>query len=404
MENLSFEPKQFFTEQELIELTQALIRIPSHKNAPGQERDIAVFMNDFFQKHHIQSVLQPVVGERCNVIARVLGNGTGRSLMFNGHTDTVLPFQMTVDPFAATLKDGNIYGRGAVDMKGALACFMMTMVAMSRSGFVPGGDVIFTGVIGEEGKSEGTEYIVKSDIRADAAIVGEPSDYEYAISHRGLEWFDVTIRGKASHSGRPDKGVNAIEHAMTFIQRVKQDLYPILKEKYDEYSGESVMNFGTITGGTEQSTVADICVIRLDRRYIPGETKESVMSEYQSIIDQLKAEDPRFDAEIQVTPESLLELYHPPLITSVNEPIVSAVRESIKDVIQREPTITRGIGWSDAALLRVYANIPTVVFGPGDLSLAHTENEHISVEDLVNGTDIYCRLVQKFTTLPPDEI
>ena len=403
MEMHYFKPRDFYTSQELVELTQSLIRIPSHKDTPGQERDIAAFMNEYLQNNQIESVLHPVVDERSNVIARVLGNGTGRSLMFNGHTDTVLPYNMTVDPYAAEIKDGKIYGRGAVDMKGALACFMMTLIIMRRSGFVPGGDVIFTGVIGEEGKSEGTEYIVKSDIRADAAIVGEPSDYEYAVGHRGLEWFDVIIRGKSSHSGRPERGVNAIEHAMTFIQRVKQDLYPVLKEKYDEYSGESVMNFGTITGGTEQSTVADRCVIRLDRRFIPGETKESVMAEYQDIIDRLSKEDPTFDAEIRVTPESLLELYHPPLITSVNEPIVSAVRESIRDVILREPAITRGIGWSDAGLLKTYANIPTVVFGPGDLSLAHTEQEHISIEDLMNGVDIYCRLVQKFTTMPLEE-
>ena len=402
MKTTNFNPRDFYTEKELVSLTQDLIRIPSHKDTPGQERDIAVFMNEYLQKHHIQSVLHPVVDERCNVVARILGNGTGRSLMFNGHTDTVLPYNMTVDPYAGEIIDRNIYGRGAVDMKGAIACFMLTLIVIQRAGFVPGGDVIFTGVIGEEGKSEGTEYIVKSDIRADAAVVGEPSDYEYAVGHRGLEWFDVIIYGKASHSGRPDRGVNAIEHAMTFIQRVKQDLYPILKQKYDEYTGESVMNFGTITGGTEQSTVADRCIIRLDRRYIPGETKESVMAEYQEIIDRLMGEDPTFKAEIRVTPESLLELYHPPLITSVNEPIVTAVRESIKEVIHREPAITRGIGWSDAGLLKTYANIPTVVFGPGDLSLAHTEEEHIGIDDLINGVDIYCRLVQKFTTLAPE--
>jgi acetylornithine deacetylase/succinyl-diaminopimelate desuccinylase len=86
----------------------------------------------------------------------------------------------------------------------------------------------------------------------------------------------------------------------------------------------------------------------------------------------------------------------------MNEPIVSALRESIRDVIHREPGITKGIGWSDAALLKVYANIPTVVFGPGDLALAHTEEEHIAIDDLMNGMDIYCRLVQRFTTMPPE--
>jgi acetylornithine deacetylase/succinyl-diaminopimelate desuccinylase family protein len=402
MTNDYFNPKDFYKEEELIKLTQDLVRIPSHKDTPGFERDVANYIHNYMLKEGISSELHPVIGERSNVVVTIKGDGTGHSLMFNGHTDTVLPYNMTVEPFKAFIEDGKIYGRGSVDMKGALASFMMTLIAIKRSGFVPGGDIIFTAVIGEEGRSEGTEYIVKSDIRADAAIVGEPSDFEYAIGHRGLEWFDVTFYGKASHSGKPELGVNAIEQAMNFINRVKEDLYPKLKDKYDEHMGGSVMNFGTITGGTEASTVADKCILRIDRRYIPGEDAETAMAEYQDIIDSLNAEDSTFNAKIEVTPESILALFHPPLITSFNEPIVTVVRESIKNIINEEPTITRGIGWSDAALLKTYANIPTVVLGPGDLSLAHTEREHVKIIDLVNAVDIYSNIAQSFTKLAKD--
>lgn len=399
MTELYFNPRDFYREEELIELTQSLIRIPSHKDTPGFEREVAEFINQFLLNEGIESELHPVIDGRPNVVATIRGDGCGHSLMFNGHTDTVLPYNMTIEPFSAFIDDGKIFGRGSVDMKGALACFMMTLVAVKRSGFIPGGDLIFTGVIGEEGKSEGTEYIVNSNIRADAAIVGEPSDYEYAIGHRGLEWFDVTFYGKASHSGKPELGVNAIEQAMTFINKVKEVLYPKLKEKYNEYMGGSVMNFGTISGGTEQSTVADKCILRIDRRFIPGEDKDTAMAEYQEIIDLLKAEDKTFNAKIEITPESILALYHPPLITSFNEPIVTSVRQAVKNVIHTEPTITRGIGWSDAALLKTYANIPTVVLGPGDLSLAHTEAEFVKIIDLINHVDIYTNIVQSFTKL-----
>lgn len=399
MTELYFNPRDFYREEELIELTQSLIRIPSHKDTPGFEREVAEFINQFLLNEGIESELHPVIDGRPNVVATIRGDGSGHSLMFNGHTDTVLPYNMTIEPFSAFIDDGKIFGRGSVDMKGALACFMMTLVAVKRSGFIPGGDLIFTGVIGEEGKSEGTEYIVNSNIRADAAIVGEPSDYEYAIGHRGLEWFDVTFYGKASHSGKPELGVNAIEQAMTFINKVKEVLYPKLKEKYNEYMGGSVMNFGTISGGTEQSTVADKCILRIDRRFIPGEDKDTAMTEYQEIIDLLKAEDKTFNAKIEITPESILALYHPPLITSFNEPIVTSVRQAVKNVIHTEPTITRGIGWSDAALLKTYANIPTVVLGPGDLSLAHTEAEFVKIIDLINHVDIYTNIVQSFTKL-----
>ncbi len=399
MTELYFNPRDFYREEELIELTQSLIKIPSHKDTPGFEREVAEFINQFLLNEGIESELHPVIDGRPNVVATIRGDGSGHSLMFNGHTDTVLPYNMTIEPFSAFIDDGKIFGRGSVDMKGALACFMMTLVAVKRSGFIPGGDLIFTGVIGEEGKSEGTEYIVNSNIRADAAIVGEPSDYEYAIGHRGLEWFDVTFYGKASHSGKPELGVNAIEQAMTFINKVKEVLYPKLKEKYNEYMGGSVMNFGTISGGTEQSTVADKCILRIDRRFIPGEDKDTAMAEYQEIIDLLKAEDKTFNAKIEITPESILALYHPPLITSFNEPIVTSVRQAVKNVIHTEPTITRGIGWSDAALLKTYANIPTVVLGPGDLSLAHTEAEFVKIIDLINHVDIYTNIVQSFTKL-----
>lgn len=391
-----FNVKDYYNVGELINLTQELIRIPSHKDIPTQEKGVAEFIYMYCKENNIEVEVQDVVDDRKNVIAYIRGDGTGKSLMFNGHLDTVTHYDMIIDPFKAEIKDGYIWGRGAVDMKGALASVLMTMVAMKRADYTPGGDIIFTGVIGEEGKSEGTEHIVKSDLRADAAIVCEPSNYEYAVGHRGLEWFDIIIKGKASHSGTPEKGINAIEKAMNFIQKVKEVLYPKLKERCNEYMGESLMNFGTIQGGTGQSTVADSVILRIDRRYVPGETVESVMEDYQEIIDLLKIEDPTFNAEVRRTPESVLELNHPPLITSMNEPIVFAVRESIKEVINHEPKLTRGIGWTDAALLKAYAEIPTIVFGPGDLALAHTEDERIEIDDLVNAVDIYSRVIDKF--------
>ncbi len=391
-----FAANNYYDVEELIKLTQDLIRIPSHKDIPTQEKEVGDFIYNFCKENDIEVELQNVVDERNNVIAYIQGTGDGRSIMFNGHLDTVTPYDMIIDPFGAEIKDGYIWGRGSVDMKGALASILMTMVAMKRANYVPGGYVVFAGVIGEEGKSEGTEHLINSNLRTDGAIAAEPSNYEYAVGHRGLEWFDITIKGKSTHSGTPEKGVNAIEKAMDFIHEVKTKLYPKLKERSDLYAGESVMNFGTIHGGTGQSTVADNVILRIDRRYVAGETVESVMAEYQEIIDSLKKEDPDFKAEIRVTPESELKLNHPPLVTSKDEPIVYAVRSAVKEVINMEPNITRGIGWTDAALLTTYCKIPTVVFGPGDLALAHTEDERISIEDLVNAVDIYGRIIDKF--------
>lgn len=388
--------KKYYDLEELVQLTQKLIKIPSHKDTPGREKEVAEYIYNFCRENGLEAELQKVDGERCNVLAYLKGDGKGRSLMLNGHTDTVPPYNMTVDPFGAEIKDGCIFGRGAVDMKGALACMLTAMLALKRSGAKLKGDVVFAGVIGEEERSEGTEYIVKSGLKTDGAIVGEPSNYEYAIGHRGLEWLEIVIKGKAAHGGVPHLGVNAIEKAAVLINKIKKELYPRLEERFNEYMGPSVMNFGVIEGGSQPSTVADKCSIKIDRRYIPGETVETVLKEYQDIIDAIKAEDPEFDAEIIRMPNNMLTLDHLPLMTPPEDPIVLAVRESIKEVIGREPEITRRRGWTDAALLSNFAKIPTVVFGPGDISYSHTKDERVKIVDLEKAVDIYSRVIQRF--------
>lgn len=387
---------EFYSLNELIDLTQGLIRIPSHKDAPGREERVAKYIYNFCVENGLEAELLSVDGERCNVMAYLRGDNTGKTLILNGHTDTVPPYDMTIDPFAAEIRENAIWGRGAVDMKGPIASMLITMLGIKRSRKKLRGDVIFTGVIGEEERSEGTEYLVKSGIKAHGAIVGEPSNYEYAVGHRGLEWLEIIIKGRAAHGGVPHLGINAIEKAAKLIERIKRDLYPSIKDRYNEYMGPSVMNFGVIEGGNQPSTVADRCSIKIDRRYVPGETVESVLKEYQDIIESLKAEDPEFDAEIIRMPNNMLTLDHLYLITPTDHPIVTTLRASIEEVINREPSITRRRGWTDAALLSNYGDIPTVVFGPGDISYSHTKDERVKISELVDAVDIYSRVIEKF--------
>ena len=388
--------QSYYTLEELIQLTQALIRIPSHKDVPTREKEVAEYIYDFCHQNGLEAEMELIEGERSNVLVFLKGDGTGRTLMLNGHTDTVPPYNMTIDPYAAEIRDNCIFGRGAVDMKGPIASMLICMLAIKRSGVKLKGDVIFTGVIGEEERSEGTEYLVKSGLKADGAVVGEPSNYEYAIGHRGLEWLEIIIKGKAAHGGVPHLGINAIEKAAVLIERIKKELYPKLKERFNEYMGPSVMNFGVIQGGSQPSTVADECRIKIDRRYIPGETVGSVLKEYQDIIDSLKQEDADFDAELIRMPNNMLTMDHLYLMTPPDDPIVSAVKESIQEVIQREPEITRKRGWTDAALLSNFLNIPTVVFGPGKITYSHTKDERVEIKELADAVDIYARIIKKF--------
>lgn len=380
-----------------VKLTQELVRIPSHKLVDDRESDVAEFLFNYCKKNGLDVEFQEVENKRRNVIARLKGKGTGKNLIFNGHIDTVPPYEMTIDPFSGEIINGYVLGRGSNDMKGALACMITSMINIKNSNKVLGGDLILTAAVGEEEKSDGTELVVKSGIRADGAIVGEPSNYGYALGHRGLEWIEIKIDGKIAHGGIPESGVNAISKAAKLIRKIEDELMPKLKQRQNEWMGPSVMNFGLIKGGTQPSSVADSCIIQIDRRYLPEENVASVIKEYQDIIDALSKEDPEFKAEIIRMETNLMEEFdHAPLIAQPDSEIAKTVYNVLKEFNNKEPNIEKRRGWTDAGVLSTYGKIPTVVTGPGDLKYSHAKDEKIPVIDLVNYVEIYTQIAEKF--------
>jgi len=388
------------TPDEIAGLTSDLIRIPSHWDVPTKEVEMVEAIAAFLNKEKIPFSLQLVEGKRNNIIATIPGSGGGKSLALSGHLDTVPPYDMEVDPFAAEMVDGKIYGRGAVDMKGPVAAMLMTLAAYRRAGVTLKGDLVFAGVLAEETNSDGSETLIRSGFKTDAAIVGEPSDREYAIGHRGLEWIEVEFFGKTAHGGVPREGINAIVHAAKFICRVEKELAPKLAERDHPHMGPSVMNFGRIEGGTQPSTVADSCIVRMDRRYISSESLEEVISEYQQILNDLSREDPTFKAELRLMDiGTMAHFHHVPLETSPDDPIVEAVTRSIRDVSGVEPRMTTRRGWTDAAIFGHYGKIPTVVFGPGSLSRSHSKAEYITVDELHEGFRTYVSIAARYCGL-----
>lgn len=382
---------------ELVELVRKMISVPSHWDVQTMEEEIVRELADYFNDVGLSFELQPVDERRSNIIARVQGTGGGRSLALNGHLDTVPPYNMTVEPFEAVIENNRIYGRGAVDMKGPIAAMIMTLLAFRRTGIKLKGDLIFTGVLAEETNSDGCETLIESGFRSDGAIVGEPSNREYAIAHRGLEWLEIEILGKRAHGGIPEAGVNAIVNAAKFILRVQEKIVPKLKELNHPHMGPSVMNFGRIEGGTQPSTVADRCIIQLDRRYIPVETLEDVIRDYEDVLKELSKEDQDFKWELRRMPSSIMKLYdHVPMETSPDDPLVRAVVNSIEKITGVPPKMTTRRGWTDAAILNYYGKIPTVVYGPGDISRSHSSDEYITVEELREGFKTYCLIALNF--------
>lgn len=387
----------WFSEEELITLTQELIRIPSDWDQPKRERHVLDYICTFLERHEITYRTQHVEDDRYNILATYGGEGSGRSLLLNGHVDTVPAYEMEFSPFEGFLEQGYIHGRGAVDMKGAVAAMLMTLVVCKRANIPLAGDLLFTAVVGEEGRSEGTEALVREGYRADAAIVGEPSSFDYAIGHRGLEWLELVVHGKIAHSGVAEQGINAIAGMAKLIHALECVLGPKLQSRFNPYTGPSILNYGRIEGGTQPSTVADTCKLQIDRRYVPGETVEQVADEIQSIIELLRSEDPQFHAELTFMKNNAMKhLAHVPMMTDPDHEIIALLIDSVETVTGRKPSMSTRRGWTDGGLLSHYLNIPTVICGPGDISYSHSKNERIAVKQLVQAVEIYTMTAVKF--------
>lgn len=375
------------SDDELFTIASDLVRIPSYTGLENQELAVARYIHRFFENEKIDVAFQSVLEKRPNVVAAIKGNGEGRSLMLTGHMDTVPPYNATCNPFSGEIKGGKIYGRGACDMKGALACMMATMAAIKRSGIGIAGDLVFAGVVNEEQYSEGTEYIVKNGPYTDAAIVGEPTGLDIAAGHRGLEWIEIEITGKTTHGGTLSEGINAISKAAKLIIKIENELVPKFKKRCHPLIGEPLLNFGVIKGGDQPSIVAGKCSLYIDRRWTPSETIGMIMDDFEQIIAELKQEDKDFNASVRRCNTEML--LHKPMVIELDQPIVGSLKKGLLATSGVEGDIVAFQAWTDASLLSNFANIPSVVFGPGYLKNAHSPEEYVELNQLKGAYEAY---------------
>lgn len=382
---------------EIIKILGDLISIPSYKGIKNQETKVAEYIHELFQNEAIESEIIKLQDGRSNLIARIKGNGTGKTLLLTGHMDTVPPYDMP-DALTLTREGDKLIGRGTNDMKGPLACMIMAMIGIKRMNIELGGDLVFAGVADEEEKSIGTIDLIERGIEADGAIVGEPSNLDICIAHRGLEWIDFEFVGKTVHGGKQAEGINAVLKASNFIQALEKKLIPKLSERSHPTTGHSTMNYGTINGGTQPSTVAGSCVLSIDRRWIPGEKYDDVLNEYAELIQEMSNDDPEFKCNIKVMDESKMKegYVHEAMEIDQKHLLVALLNNSCEKVIKTTPKKTYFPAWSDGGLLCRYSGIPTLIFAPGDLETAHSKDEFIDVNQLMPAVKIYLQTACEF--------
>ena len=331
---------------------------------------------------------QSVADGRSNVIAILRGSGGGRSLMLNGHMDTVGIDGMTIEPFKPFVENGMLHGRGACDMKGALAAMIGAVRSLLDSRLKLRGDLVFSAVVDEEYKSLGIKKLVE-EYRADAAVVGEPTEMKVATAHKGFVWIEVETKGKAAHGAVPEKGVDAIVHAAKVVSRLEK-LQEKLEARVHPLLGTPKIHTSTIQGGADWSIVPEHCVLRLERRTLPGESTASVIGEIEETLQSIKKETIDFSA----TARSPYDM--PPLEIAQAQPIVRLLQQALAETTGRGTPIIGVPYWTDGALLSKLASIPTCIFGPGDIGVAHSANEYVSVQDVLDSAEVYRRIVQRF--------
>jgi acetylornithine deacetylase or succinyl-diaminopimelate desuccinylase len=367
-----------------VALTQALTRIDSRNptlapGAPG-EAPIAHALGDLLNSWGFEVSLTDSGAGRLNLVAR-LGPRSARTLMFAGHLDTVGVEAMTHAPFDAAVAHDRIYGRGAADMKSGIAAMCCAaLAAYDRTGGTGNRQIIIAAVTDEEYESLGMRALLASGVTADYAIVTEPTRLAICPAHRGFVWIEIEFVGRAAHGSRYDIGIDAIRHAGLFLSALDELDREQLQSNRHKLLGRGSVHASTISGGIGMSTYPDRCVLRLERRTIPGETAATAMREVQEILDRVKARTPDLSAKA-----ALISAQAPSDVDTHSQ-----VVRMLEGALRRSglPASIEGLSaWTDAALLNE-AGIAAICFGPGDIALAHAAEEYVPLSEIHHATAV----------------
>lgn len=377
-------------EYDPVALTAELVALPTYGEELGVEDAAIRHLARRFERRGIPFRVRYTAGGRAfNVTARV-GEGAP-VLLFNGHLDVVPPGDEAAwssPPFQPRIEGDRLYGRGSCDAKASIACMVVALERLWDEGIPPHGSVVLAAVGGEERGGTGVRYELEAGLHARVALVGEPTGCRPHVAHKGRFTLRITVDGVPAHASRPDAGVNAIEQMAR--------LFPLLERVADEVKARSHPLLGAasstltqIWGGTAPNVVPGSCTLLVDRRLLPGETFEEALAEYDRVLAAARAAAP----DLRVTRE--VEDFALPSETS--DPWWVSHLERVAAEVLGFPVSAGGFpATCDMAHLVHQGGIPTAVFGPGDLTLAHQYDEWVPVADLYRAAEVYYRLARRW--------
>jgi acetylornithine deacetylase/succinyl-diaminopimelate desuccinylase family protein len=364
-----------------------MVSIPS---VVGEEKELAEYLASELEALGLRTRFQVVEEGRLNVIAHWSSGRPGPILLLNGHLDTVPVCEgWTRDPFRPIVEEGRLYGLGALDMKGGLACLLTALKALVEAEPSVMGSIIYTAVVGEEAYSKGAKALLKTEAgRADAVIIGESySGYggrAIPLGITGKMLYNIVVRGRAVHAFRPEKGINTIEEAAKILSNLDR-----LELREHPRFGRGNLCTLKIEGGYKVYSVVvpDRCRIEINRLLVPGETAISAIEDMRRLVDSLSL---KAEVEVETKPPR-----YEPFEMSPDEPILKAFKKAFREVHRREPEFQYSKSVTDANVFTGEGRIPSLHYGPGGGG-AHQADEYLILSTLKPTVEVYLRTILNY--------
>ena len=346
------------------------------------EHRVTAYLEDFFKGLGVPWDRQHVADRRDNIVARCQIPGAKRTIVFEAHQDTVPIDQMTIEPFGARIEGDRLYGRGACDIKGGMAAMLAAFARVAREKPRGAANLIMACAVDEEFTFRGALELMKRGMKADMAIVAEPTDLNIVNAHKGVVRWHLATTGRSCHSSRPERGINALYRMGRVLTAIERYAAKLCAGKADPLLGPATMSVGRIEGGTSVNTVPDLCKIEIDRRLLPGEEPQAAPGQLlaflkEEAIDFPVTSEPPWMSKCALGPELSAELVQ----------LLGGAIDSVKGNHKVE-----AVPYGTDASTIAEGGIPAVVFGPGDIARAHTCDEWVPLSEVEQASEILYRV------------
>ena len=372
--------------EQMLVLAQKLIRMDT-VDPPGNELPAAQLVSDVLNSYGINSEVHMMAPNRASVVARVKGNGSRPALIFSAHLDTISAnaSEWELSPFSGEVRDGRLYGRGATDMKAAMASMAFAAIALHQEKAPLQGDLILAFTAAENSSCLGAKQLVDENLLAGAGalLVSEPTSLDVFIAEKGALWLKATAHGEYGHNAFSDDRTgdrgNAVLRMASFLLRV-QDLnieapaHPLLSAP--------TVNIGLIEGGISMPLIPSVCTAGIDIRTVPGMTTAAVLEQFRAI------------AGPHVTVEFMD--FKPPVDTAATHPFVQQCIAAVRQERGHEPNVAGVSYYSDGAVIAPALNIPMVIVGPGEVGLSGSVDEYLEIAKFQASARIFADIARAY--------